>query len=155
MKKTAVWILLAGLSAAAAGGGQAAQEKKTQFALALGVMDLANRGDESKVIAGLDGLVIFNLGRRIMIMPEARVGSTGFFTGLTLNVRLGRIFIGAGGEGGKLYDDPHEWSVIGLLKVQAGLKGPHFLAAAAYVDNLNPGNWPTLSGFSLMVGYIF
>jgi hypothetical protein len=155
MKKRAVCLLLAGLSAGVLMSGEVAREKRTQFALAMNLIGLTNRYDETKLNVGAEGLVIFNLGRHIMIMPEVLAGSAAFSVGLTINLRFDRFFIGAGGTGGGLYHDMHEWNPIGLLKVQAGVKGPHFLVTAAYVNNLNPGNWPTLSGFSLAAGLVF
>ncbi|GEM_PF-1865596 len=155
MKTLTVCLLLAVLSGGLLAGADVPQEKKIQFSLAFDITSLTNRHDETKMSAGAEGLVIFNLGRRIMIMPEVFAGSESFSAGLTLNLKLGRFFVGAGGTGGGLYHDANEWNPIGLLKVQAGVKGTHFLVAAAYVNNLNPGNWPTLSGFSLAAGLVF
>lgn len=155
MKKLTICLLLAGLSGGILTGSDVPQEKKIQFSLVFDILSLTNRHDETKASGGAEALVIFNLGRRIMIMPEVFVGSGSFSGGLTLNIKLGRFFVGAGGTGGGLYHDATEWNPIGLLKVQAGVKGPHFLVAAAYVNNLNPGNWPTLSGFSLAAGLVF
>lgn len=155
MKKLTVCLLLAGLSGSFLTGADVPQEKKLQFSLAFDIISLTNRHDETKASVGAEALVILNLGRRIMIMPEAFAGSESFSAGLTLNLKLGRYFVGAGGTGGGLYHDANEWNPIGLLKVQAGVKGPHFLVTAAYVNNLNPGNWPTLSGFSLAAGLVF
>jgi hypothetical protein len=155
MKRTAFVLLVAGLSAGFLAAAEPPRERTVQFSLLFNMTSLTNRHDETKLSVGAEGLVIFNLGRHVMIMPEVFAGSETFSVGLTLNLRFDRFFIGAGGTGGGLYHDMHEWNPIGLLKVQAGLKGPHFLVTAAYVNNLNPGNWPTLSGFSLAAGFVF
>jgi|WetSurSiteA1Bulk_404760.scaffolds.fasta_scaffold41698_2 hypothetical protein len=155
MKKTAVILLVAGFSAGLLTGADAPRERKVQFSLLFNMTSLTNSGDETKLSVGAEGLVIFNLGRHLMIMPEVVAGSAAFSVGLTINLKFDRFFVGAGGTGGGLYDDRTEWNPIGLLKVQAGIKGPHFLVTAAYVNNLNPGNWPTLSGFSLAAGLVF
>jgi hypothetical protein len=155
VKKLTVCLLLIGLSGGILTGADAPQEKHIQFSLAFDIMSLTNRSDETKASIGAEALVIFNLGRRIMIMPEVFAGSGSYSAGLTLNLKLGHFFVGAGGTVGGLYRDANEWNPIGLLKVQAGVKGPHFLVAVAYLNNLNPGNWPTLSGFSLAAGLVF
>ncbi len=155
MKKAAVILLLAGFSAGLLAGAEAPRERTVQFSLLFNMTSLTNRSDETKLSVGAEGLVIFNLGRHVMIMPEVFAGSETFSVGLTFNLRFDRFFIGVGGTGGGLYHDMHEWNPIGLLKVQAGIKGPHFLVTAAYLNNLNPGNWPTLSGFSLAAGLVF
>ncbi len=155
MKILTVCLLLAGLPGGLLYSSGVPQEKKTRFSLVLEMTSLTNRHDETKTDIGAGALVIFSLGRRFMIMPEVFVGSGSFSAGLTLNLKLGRFFVGAGGTGGGLYHDANEWNPIGLLKVQAGVKGAHFLVTAAYLNNLNPGNWPTLSGFSLAAGFVF
>jgi hypothetical protein len=153
MKKLAVCLLVASLSAGLLSGGEIEREKKTQFSLAFNLVALSERGDLQSIV-GPAGLVIFNIGRRFMIMPELCLGVNGLFVGGTFNVKFGGFFLGLGGVGGGLYKDRFEWNPISLVKVQAGLKGRHMIAAIAYVNNLGD-IYPKLTGLSLMAGYTF
>jgi len=153
VKKLAACFILAGLSAGVLLGEEAGRERKVQFAAAFNLVALSERGDLQSIV-GPAGLVIFNVGRRFMIVPEACLGVNGAFAGATFNVQFGGFFLGLGGVAGGLYKDRFEWNPISLVKVQAGLKGRRVIATLAYVNNL-VDFYPKLSGLSLAVGYLF
>ena len=134
-------------------GTAGAQEKKVQLGLTLIALVLLDDTDNSRTVIGPGLRVDFNLGKSVILTPEASLGFTGLYVGGTVNYRLRKFFIGAGG--GLIYFFKKEQDVQGdaVLKVQVGAKGPHWLVAAAYVSNILSGGW--LNGVHLTAGYIF
>ena len=126
-------------------GTAGAQEKKVQLGLTLNALVLLDDTDNSRTVIGPGLRVDFNLGKSVILTPEASLGFTGLYVGGTVNYRLRKFFIGAGG--GLIYFFKKEQDV------QVGAKGPRWLVAAAYVSNILSGGW--LNGVHLTAGYIF
>lgn len=156
MRRSLAGLLAGGLifaTAAAAAGANAADGRKTRFAITLSGLALSpDTGDLSAVI-GPGLLVDFKLGKSFAIAPEITLGFSGVYAGGMVNYGGRKFFVGAGGGFVYFWQEDQDIQGDGLLKFQAGLKGPRWLFTAAFVSNILSGSW--LNGLQLTAGYDF
>jgi len=111
-------------------------EKKVQLALTLSGLALVPDTGSARGILAPGLRVDFNLGKSFILAPEAFVGFTGLYVGGTVNYRYRKFFVGTGGGLVYFFKEAQDVQGDGMLKVQVGAKGPHWLVAAAYVSNI-------------------
>jgi len=152
MKKMLLVLLVMSMTAGAVlGTTPAAGENKAQFALTLSGLFLQPDTGSSRSVIGPGLRVDLDLGRSLILAPEASVGAKGLCLGGTLNYRYREFFIGAGGGLVYFFEERQDIRGSELLKIQVGAKGLHWLVAVSYASNI--GGW--LKGFSLTAGYLF
>ncbi len=149
-------FLILGLSAMTIGvlsGAEAPAAKKISFSLGVGGLAVMPDTGDTRGLIGPAAVVQLRLGRSLFVAPELTAGIGGLFFGTTVNLRLRKIFLGAGGGLLYFYSENQDIQGDGMLKVQLGTQGAAWLFSAAFVSNIFSGAW--LNGAQVTVGHIF
>lgn len=134
-------------------GAEAPAVKKISFSLGVSGLVVTPDTGDARGLIGPAAAGQFNLGKSFFVAPELAVGLGGVYGGATVNVRLRKVFLGAGGGLLYFYSENQDIQGDGMLKVQLGTQGVDWYFAAAYVTNILSGAW--LNGAQVTVGYVF
>jgi hypothetical protein len=151
MNKLLTGLLMTGLVAGAAFGAPDPGGTGAHLCLGGNLTFMSMEGGDSAFLAGAALRIDLDLGASFTLAPEVSAGLGGWSGGGTLNVRLGRLFVGAGAlavhvsEGGS----SGEWGTNAFLKVHAGTRSSRtFLALSALFGSY-------IKGFGATVGWVF
>lgn len=153
MRKLSMILAMAAVTIGILPGAETLPEKKVTFSL--GISGLAVKPDtgDARALIGPAAVVHFNVGRSLFVAPELAVGIGGLYGGATVNVRLRKIFLGAGAGLLYFFSERQEVQGDGMLKLQLGTQGVTWRFYAAFVSNVFSGAW--LSGAQVTVVYVF
>lgn len=153
MRKMILVLALSSLTIGVLAGAEALPEKKVLFSLGLGGLAVVPDTGDSRGLIGPAAVVRLRLGRSLFVAPELTAGIGGLFLGTTVNVRLRKIFLGAGGGLLYFYSENQDIQGDGMFKVQLGTLGAQWQFCAAFVSNVLSGAW--LNGVHVTVVYVF
>jgi hypothetical protein len=153
MKKTLSALVLACLMVVFLAGAETPAAKKISFSLGVSGLVVTPDTGDARGLIGPAAAVQFNLGKSLFVAPELVAGIGGAYGGATVNVRLRKVFLGAGGGLLYFFSERQEIQGDGMLKVQLGTQGAAWFFSTAYVSNVLSGAW--LNGAQVTVGYVF